>query len=140
VKAGRSLALLPYEQSWPAAFLSSPFQVARRLEDEMDRLFNRFGGVSQPFAPFNLTPPINWVPTADLSETEQEWQLEVDLPGIKPADVNLQIRGGALFLRAETKRDETTEDSRRYHRRERSYGLIEETFSLPPGVAEDRIN
>jgi len=111
------------------------------MEDEMDRFLSRFGGTSRPFAPVNLTPPsIAWVPTADLSETDQEWQLEADLPGIKPENVNLQVRGGALFMRAETKQEEAQEEARRYHRRERSYGLIEETFSLPPGVNEEGIS
>jgi len=141
VRRFQDTAIGPYEQdAWLRPWSSaSPWNLMRRLEQDVDRLFGRFVGGTQPFVPLGASLPAAWVPTADLSETKDEWQLEIDLPGFNQNEVNLQIRNQSLYLRVESRRESQAEEGRQYHRRERRYGLIEETFPLPSGVVEDRI-
>ncbi len=74
----------------------------------------------------------------DLAETDQTVEIKLDLPGIKPADVDIQLSGNALTIRGQRK-EETTEDDKEkaFHRVERRYGSFSRTVTLPCAVNED---
>jgi len=61
---------------------------------------------------------------------EDEAFFSVELPGVKPSEVDVSIEAGTLKIRAETKAGELKEDER-YHRRERYEGKLERTVTLP---------
>lgn len=75
----------------------------------MDRFFDDFG---TDF--YRSTPAVN------ISETENEYTLEVAAPGLKREDFNLNIDHNILTISAE-KKVENTEDKEKYKRREFSY-------------------
>jgi HSP20 family protein len=108
--------------------LSSPFGLRR----EIDRLFeDTFGRGNDTAA---------WSPAVDIREGEKELALEVELPGIKPEDVEITAENGILTVRGEkhSERKEGDESSR-YHMVERSYGSFMRSFQLPPGLDESKI-
>src|SRR5687768_18274038 len=51
----------------------------------------------------------NWTPAVDIKETESELSLELELPGLKPEDVEITAENGVLTVRGE-KRSERKED------------------------------
>ncbi|MGC4042666.1 MAG: Hsp20/alpha crystallin family protein [Armatimonas sp.] len=114
-------------------FMASPFQLMRRMQDDMDRLFSQALGSSI-------------APNMDFSETDSEFCIDVDLPGLPPDSVDIRVQEGMLTLRAElqnqdsgAKEEPQEQPSRHYHTRERRYGYIERSISLPPNVDEQNI-
>jgi HSP20 family protein len=101
------------------------------LRREIDRLFeDTFGRDSAR---------TGWAPAIDVREDGKEIVLEVELPGIKPSDVEVTAENGVLTIRGE-KQSTTTEDKEgRYHVTERSYGSFTRSFQLPNGVDDRRI-
>lgn len=93
------------------------------LQQEVNRLFDDFSRtpVSGVFAGF---------PKLDMSETDKTVELEVDLPGLGPKDVNLVIDGAALVISGERNR-ETKDKDRDYWVKERSWGAFSRRVVLP---------
>ncbi|HXG71619.1 MAG TPA: Hsp20/alpha crystallin family protein [Gemmatimonadaceae bacterium] len=81
----------------------------------------------------------NWTPAVDVKETESELRLEVELPGIKPEDVEITAENGSLTLRGEKRAVRKEGEQNRYHVIERSYGTFMRTFQLPKGIDEEQI-
>jgi HSP20 family protein len=101
------------------------------LRREIDRLFEDTFGRD--------TGRAGWSPAVDVREDNNEIALEIELPGIRPADVEVTAENGVLTIRGE-KQNTTTESSEgRYHVVERSYGSFARSFQLPQGVDETRI-
>ena len=74
----------------------------------------------------------------DVSETDKTVEVRLDLPGIKPEDVDIQLCAGTLTVRGERREEEEKKDKERnYHRVERRYGNFSRSVTLPCGVRED---
>jgi HSP20 family molecular chaperone IbpA len=127
----------------------------RRMQEDLDRLFGQFVGGAGTEGGLGMAPgttglpqvgidmPTQWLPNVDLSETNRELLIEVDLPGAVPENVEVEIRDSQLVLRGEVLPPEEAEISeegqRRYFRRERRYGYFEQVLSLPENVRQDEI-
>jgi HSP20 family protein len=113
---------------------ADPFQSLRRLNTMLDDAF-----ATWPFQrEENGTLTASWTPAVDVFEDKDAVKINAELPGVKPAEVNLTIESNVLTLRGEKKQvaEETTE---RVHRYERSYGMFERSFALPNTVDADRV-
>lgn len=105
----------------------SPFS---NLQREMNRLFEDFlPGDGRP-AFFN--------PDVDVSETEKEIRISVDLPGVEEDDVDVSLEDDLLIIRGE-KRAERTEEKEDYRFSERSFGSFQRALRLPVKVDPDKI-
>ena len=101
------------------------------LRREIDRLFeDTFGRDSARSG---------WAPAIDVREDGKEIVVEVELPGIKPSDVEVTSENGVLTIRGEKQSTMTENTEGRYHVTERSYGSFTRSFQLPNGVDERRI-
>ncbi len=80
----------------------------------------------------DLNPILN----ADLIESDNNYQVHVDLPGVQAGDIEVTVSNGALHIKAERKQvhEEKTGFS---HRIERSYGTVERSVSLPKNASSD---
>ena len=102
------------------------------LRREIDRLFeDTFGHDAARVA--------GWTPAVDVREDNREIALEVELPGIKPSEVEVTAENGVLTIRGEKQSTTREENEGRYHVVERSYGSFSRSFQLPQGVDETRI-
>ena len=79
-----------------------------------------------------------YVPSLDVSETKDAYLVHVDLPGVDPADVKVEMHDGKLAIsgKRETK---TEEKDRNYHRVERSRGSFFRALSVEGEVDVDSI-
>ncbi len=77
-------------------------------------------------------------PAMDLVERGDTFEIEAEIPGLSPEEVELKLSDGWLAIRGE-KRTERRESEGDYHLRERSVGRFERSFRLPPGVDSNRI-
>jgi HSP20 family protein len=109
--------------------LSAPvFGLRREIDRLCEDTFSRGDGVT------------NWSPAVDVSESDKEVKLELELPGINPEDVEITADNNILTVRGEKhgERKEGAEDSR-YHLVERSYGSFTRSFQLPQGLDDSKI-
>jgi HSP20 family protein len=105
---------------------SSPIFGLRR---EIDRLFE------DTFA----RDGNNWTPAVDIKESDNDIRIDLELPGLRPEDVEVTAENGLLTIRGEKRSERKEGDDGRYHVVERSYGTFMRTFTLPQGVDETQI-
>eukprot|EP01088_Endostelium_zonatum_P020963 TRINITY_DN7993_c0_g1_i1.p1 TRINITY_DN7993_c0_g1~~TRINITY_DN7993_c0_g1_i1.p1 ORF type:complete len:233 (+),score=52.47 TRINITY_DN7993_c0_g1_i1:89-787(+) len=72
-------------------------------------------------------------PIIDLSETETQWHVHAELPGVDKSHIHVTCEDGRLTISGERARS-TVDGGRTYHRSERSYGKFSRTFTLPAHV------
>ena len=106
----------------------------RRLSSALDEAF--MGGLLGQPQEGSITSA--WVPACDIFEDQDNVKIVMEVPGVDPEDVKLQLENNLLTIRGE-KRQVAEEKAERVHRYERSYGSFERTFSLPTTVDVDRI-
>lgn len=111
------------------------------LQSQIDRLFEDFYR-----RPFGLRPFLNdfnglgdFSPRMDIDESEQEITVSVELPGIKPEDVEISLEDNTLTISGE-KQAEEEQEGKRYYRVERSYGSFSRRIPLPTEVEEEKID
>ena len=114
------------------------------LHDEVDRLFDDFFNRSA-LSPFRSRSSMlegitgNLLkPRLDLSVTEKEYTVSVEIPGVSEKDVNLELVHETLTIRGE-KKQEKEEKKKNFYRLERSYGAFQRTLSLPEDANRDKI-
>ncbi len=101
------------------------FGLRREIDRLFDDTFSREG--------------FNWTPAVDIKENSNEIRVDLELPGLKPEDVELTAENGVLTVRGEKKSERKEGEDNRYHVVERTYGSFMRTFQLPQGVDENQI-
>jgi HSP20 family protein len=79
-----------------------------------------------------------WAPAVDIHEEPQRFLVRADLPGVKPADIEVTADKGVLTLRGERQIEKREVDGH-YSRVERVAGKFVRTFTLPDNVQTDAI-
>lgn len=111
----------------------------RELEDMSDRLNRVFGRSSlTQEAGKNALVEFDWAPSVDISESNEEFVIKAELPGVNKDDVKIGVEDGVVRIQGERKQEKEEKD-KKFHRVERSYGSFLRTFSLPTNVDESRI-
>jgi len=91
------------------------------LLSEMDRLFER-GATAAP----------TWAPRLDAFDREKELVIRVELPGVKPEDVDITVEDRTLTISGKRQFEETVEQGN-YHRREIFTGEFKRIATVPGG-------
>jgi HSP20 family protein len=81
-------------------------------------------------------------PRIDVSETDKDMTLAVELPGVSEKDVAVSLVGDQLTIKGEKKserEDKKDEEGRVYHRVERSYGSFQRSMTVPFKVDPDQV-
>lgn len=79
-----------------------------------------------------------WHPATDITETESGYQINMDLPGIKPEDVAIEAHEQKLQIKGE--RQTTSNQEGKTHYNERVHGSFHRTFKLPNDANESAIH
>lgn len=77
-------------------------------------------------------------PAMDVIESDKEVTIRVDLPGLKPDDVKVEVEDNTLSVSGEVG-DTVEKEGERYHYRERSYGAFQRSVRLPSTVDTDKV-
>jgi HSP20 family protein len=107
------------------------------LQREMNRLVDSFFP-DLPSRPFGELPGM-FSPHMNVAETDKAVQVTIELPGMDDKDVEVSLAQDTLTIRGE-KREEKNENTRSYHRLERTFGSFSRTISLPAGVDHDKVS
>lgn len=111
----------------------------REMEDMLSRFgrgLGRTGIAGDDLAQVALN---NWAPAVDISETDKEYRIRAELPGLKKEEVKLTVQNGVLTLSGE-RRVESEDKSEKHHRIERTYGSFVRSFGLPDDAVAERIS
>ena len=120
----------------------NPMRDLMSMEREFNKIFNSlerkfgFGDGNNENEEFENAV---WMPMTDILEDENQYYLNIDLPGIKKEDVKINYSNGQLSISGERKQ-ETVEKNTKYHRAERSYGKYYRSFTLPQKINENEID
>ena len=79
-----------------------------------------------------------FVPAADVTLSESDMLLALDVPGLTQDDLSIDLVDGHLVVRGERRLPETFSGSQMTHR-ERRYGSFERRIRVPEGVEPDSI-
>jgi HSP20 family protein len=117
----------------------NPNRELANFEREFNRMLNSLG------RGFNFDRDVDqelenavWSPLTDISETDDEYVMKMDLPGVKKDDVKISVQNGELIISGERK-EEKEEKKTQHHRIERNYGKYYRSFTLPENVDEENI-
>lgn len=111
------------------------------LREAMNQLFDEsFWTPNDFFSDISLQEPINSnFPKADITEDDKEIKVAIDIPGIDPEKVDIEVEDDNLYVNGKIEREE--EDSKkRYYKYERSYGEFNRCFSLPSKIDPEKVS
>lgn len=100
-----------------------------------DDLFNEIYSLPTSFlskSGMDLSPRI------DISETDAEYKIEAELPGINQKEIDIKIDNNILTIKGK-REDRKEEKDKNYHLRERYYGAFQRSISLPSNIDSDKI-
>lgn len=102
----------------------------------MENFMRNFFGVSreQGGERSRLNRPA-WVPPVDAWESDNDFHLVFDLPGVKKEEIEIEVEGDQLTIKGARQLD----DQVQYIRRERVAGEFYRSFTLETPVEKDRI-
>ena len=76
----------------------------------------------------------------DVKETEK-YEVDIDLPGFKKDEIQLELNDGYLTISAEKGLDKDEEDEKKHYlRRERYAGSMSRSFYIGEGITEEDIH
>ena len=113
-------------------------KAAPTMRQDLDRVFDRF--FEPTFFPLGSPRTLEtlWEPTLDLSETEKEFVVRLEAPGMARDDFDVDLDRNLLTLsgKRELRKEEKGED---YLWQERQEGRFVRTIRLPAQVQENKV-
>lgn len=70
----------------------------------------------------------------DVKEDDKAYTIHAEIPGVKKEDINVDVDGGQVSIRAEVKRESEKKDGEKVLHSERYYGMVSRSMSLPSEV------
>jgi HSP20 family protein len=120
-----------------------PFEDLRGAQEELiqrqlDRLLAHALGLHGQWQGTAMADAPAWAPALDISERKDAYLVTVELPGLKPEDLDITMEDGLLTIQGE--RQFTQESSeQQFHRVERRYGAFRRSITLPAQVTAEGI-
>ena len=103
----------------------NPFDNFFSLQRELDRMFNQFW-TDLPARTTNARSSFQ------VQSDDDQWRIDVPMPGVDPKDVSVEVAGNTLTIRAGHTSDDSKRDRRNYQ--------YEQTLTIPQFLDLDRIS
>lgn len=122
--------LVPWRSRAVAHRENDPFLT---MQQEFNNLFDNF------FRHFDMIPagnsPFEFAPHLNMAETEKEFQVTVELPGMDEKEIEVTLDHNQLTIQGEKKADKE-EKEKNFYRRERNYGFFQRTIPVPSDLVD----
>ena len=106
-----------------------PFGEMLLMQRDMDRIFSRMGSTEGRSG----TATATWMPRINVKRSGDDLAVHVELAGIKPEEVDIEVTEGVLTIKGE-RGAETEREGEGWMVRESSFGSFERSIVLPEGV------
>ena len=106
-----------------------------QLHDDIDNLFGGLFG--RTFWPTLEREGKGLMPQVDFKSDDKQYTMTVELPGVAPEEVKIEVTGRELTISGEKK--EEVMDEAKTHVQERRYGSFSRTMTLPEDADADTI-
>ncbi len=129
------MALVPVKKRNETGLVHHPVEALQR---RMNRMFDDFFGDwgIEPFGWFEREN--RFVPSLNINETDKDYKITAELPGMDEKDIELNITDGVVTLSGE-KKQESEDKGKGWHRIERSYGSFSRSVQLPGDIDEEKV-
>jgi HSP20 family protein len=112
--------------------LRTPFEDVGVLQKRLNSIFNDFAGESS-------ISNAGFVPAVDVYEDADKLVLKLEIPGVKPEDMDIKLENQTLVIEGERK-FESSEKAENFHRIERRFGSFVRSFTLPQTVDTNSVS
>ena len=112
--------------------LRTPFEDVALLQKRLNTIFNDFGGPGEAASS-------TFVPAVDVYEDAEKLVLKLEVPGVKPENLDIRLENQTLTIKGE-RRFESTEKAENFHRIERRFGSFVRSFTLPQTVDSESVS
>ncbi|KUJ42286.1 heat-shock protein [Streptomyces sp. NRRL F-5122] len=126
---------LPVRRHRGGGTTERPVGWARNPLMEFDELLNQMSGLLESTVG-GAAPVAAWTPLADVTETDDAFEVEIELPGVKSKDIDVEANGQELVVTGEIKEKERKGVLRRGTRRT---GAFEYRLRLPGEVDAEKV-
>lgn len=109
-----------------------PFREIESLQREMNRLFDNLGPSE------GLLEDGKFMPAAEIDETDSTVELRIEIPGMKPEELDIQVSADSVSISGERK-TETKAEERGITRSEFRYGRFQRVLPLPSRIENDKV-
>jgi len=109
-----------------------PVDSFREFRGELDRIFNTNAATY-------TDATSDWVPSVDIKETQDAYEVAADVPGVEPKDIDVSLEDGVLTVKGERKAD-SQDEGEGYTRTELSVGSFYRRFTLPDTADAENIS
>lgn len=103
------------------------------MQQEFNHLFDNF------FRRFDMLPAgdgqFEFAPHLNMAETEKDFQVTVELPGMDEKDIDITVTHNLLTIQGE-KKVAKEEKEKNFYRRERNYGFFQRTIPVPSDLVD----
>lgn len=113
----------------------TPNRTLRNLQREVDNIFDRFFGRTDSG---DRGTSAVWSPSTDLVETDDDFRLRLDVPGMRTEDISINLQNRTLTVNGE-RTSARANETEEFVRMERAFGSFHRTFTLPDAVDEENI-
>jgi HSP20 family protein len=100
---------------------------------EMENALRRFSPLPENGISRDDRAAKNWLPLANISESENEYLIKLELPDVKKEDVKIAVADGVITISGDRKM-ERTDESENVIRVESFYGTFTRSFVLPDDI------
>jgi len=110
---------------------------SNQVPSVFDRLFegDLFDWSNRNFSPTNTT-----LPSVNIKETADAYEVEVAAPGFDKSDFKLELNHEMLTILSEKKTENEAKEGEQYTKREFSYQSFSRSFTLPQTADGERIS
>ena len=116
------MTLVKFSKSNPSQALNPVFN------DVFESFFN-----SNPYVSDRL---ISRVPAVNIAETDNEYSIELAVPGMKKDDFKIELDGNVLTISSEKENNYEENDGERMYKKEFSYQSFQRSFQLQKDVVD----
>jgi HSP20 family protein len=80
----------------------------------------------------------DWAPSVDIYDDEDKIVIKAEIPGVGKDDIHIDVKDRVLTLSGERSNEKEVKEVN-FHRKERTFGKFQRSFTLPEGLDSDRI-